>query len=493
MVTNRGTRQRNRGLRNDGCALASALVPNGPTAPRRGGVVDLTVVPEVTTTLLSRPLDWRVRVVEHLDVETSSSCIRRRSLQVAPLRPLLPPKLTARADEGLIILNVVSVPRRALVDFDVSGPDGAPAFLLPRAELSRREAAYLAHLAEDAGIAAGPGLQNLWAAAVGHTRTAWSVRDDDAMDRIGDYLADGFAATVDEKTLVRWQELDHDISNLLRPYADETVPLSTCEHPILALPDLADQVDVTTPGWTGSLTAALQSYLHVLRRAKRAADEGPSAATELLNSWADYGRNYDMMVATTVPLDAPFVLKYSERRQLDIDTTGTASQGLVLNDAISNHVVLNIFDANVKITGVQVNEARTDTPAFGALSDRHTDQTYAIYAHDQDRTYRAVLTFSLAPRPLLQIATYAAAVLLVLVAVGVAYEHPRRLQDLALIVGPSALAISIVTVREATTLTAKLRTRSTLVLLLAFVLLVVCATLSYLAPALRALLSMVLR
>ncbi len=118
--------------------------------------------------------------------------------------------------------------------------------------------------------------------------------------------------------------------------------------------------------------------------------------------------------------------------------------------------------------------------AYGHFAVRKDPQTYAVYTHGDDRDYRAILGFTLAPRPRQQVA-YIIAVFLVGISAALAYEHPRRLADLALVAGPSALAAGVVLTRETTTLSTHLRRRSSRAVLGSLLLLAV-ATASYVAP-----------
>lgn len=459
---------------------------SGSRASDRVGWIDLSADDSVTTTLLSRPLDWRVRVVEHLDLETASSCLRRRSLQAAPLRPLLPESVADSYATALVVLNVASVPRGALVDLDLLGPDEQPAFLLPRAEIARLEAEYLTSVAREADLEVDAGVRALLIAVLGHTTTRWELgTNQDPLIFAADYLSDGFGRPIPDDVLASWTELDTRIAGLLQPHADNVRGLSACEHPLLGLPALGDLIDPLARDWHTMPTAALRGYLELLEAATLAArPDQPSAAKDLLAALADYGRNYDMLVAVMVPLDEPFLVKYSERRHMTLSANGAAEQDLVINDAGSNHLVMNVLDPNVRIREVEALTAGLPSPAYGAFTTRQTPQTYAIYAYQADRDFRITLQLRLAPLRRLQYASYVAAGLLVLLAAGLAYEHPRRLQDLALIVGPSSLAASVLLTREPTTLSARLRTRSNLVVSIALLILVLIATLSYLWPAL---------
>ncbi len=246
------------------------------------------------------------------------------------------------------------------------------------------------------------------------------------------------------------------------------------------------------PAWEAQVDQALADYLHLIEAAAVATDaagsDKPSAAAELLTVLADYGRNYDMIVVAKVPLDEPFLIKYSERRALAWRGNRT-QQDLIISDALSNHVVLSVDDPNVRITRPRATAASGDSDAFGTFTHRRGGQTYAIYAHGEDREYRAGLQFHVAPLLRLQFVIYVVAAVLVLLALAVVHEAPRRLQDLALIIGPSALAASVLLNREPSTLGSHLRRRSTIVLAGALLLLLAAGTASYLGLPVRSLLT----
>ncbi|MBB2903095.1 hypothetical protein FHR75_003937 [Kineococcus radiotolerans] len=454
---------------------------------KRSEHVDLSADTALTTMLIARPLDWRVRIVEHIEVDTATSCHRRRSLQAAPLRTLLPEstmRAAAGAKTALVLLNVASVPRGALLDLDLVGPDDAAAFLLPRGEIARREGDYLETLAHDAGLPIDGRLRALLDAMLSYTSTGWKLGTTQELSaNAHGYLQDGFGKPLPEQTVSRWLGLDKQIAAVLSPFAESGPDLSPTEHPLLALPFLFGAAETPSDRQLDDVNQVLQNYLQLITTASRLEGSRGATAHELLNALADYGRNYDMLVATTVPLDEPFMIKYSERRDLSFsDWHNEAQQDLVISDALSNHVVLAVHDPNIRITHPRATTAGTDSPAFGAFTTRRTSQIHAVYAHDRDRDYKITLHFRLAPLRRLQYVVYLVAALLLLLAIAVAFEAPHELSDLALIVGPSALAASALLNREPSTLGSHLRRRSTTVLSIALLLLLLVGALSYLWP-----------
>ncbi|MFT3969075.1 MAG: hypothetical protein QM695_02055 [Micropruina sp.] len=130
---------------------------------------------------------------------------------------------------------------------------------------------------------------------------------------------------------------------------------------LLQLPAEASSLEV--------LDRALSDLFDLLTEADRM-DRSPSepgAASEFLNSLADYAVAYDLMVATRVPLDEPFLLKYSERRDLKFDPwQHVGRQEVVISDAASNHVVLEVTDPNVELQNVRATAVARTRPSMGA-------------------------------------------------------------------------------------------------------------------------------
>jgi hypothetical protein len=171
-----------------------------------------------------------------------------------------------------------------------------------------------------------------------------------------------------------------------------------------------------------------------------------------------------------VPLDEPFMVKYSERRDLRLSLLrGSGSQKLVIADAQTNHFTFRVADPNVRISHFEARQVSSDDFAYGAFQSREDGQSRAVYAHDPDRDYRIRLTFRLAFLRRLQVIPYVAFVLVALLTLALVHEGPTQLKDLALIVGPSALAASVLLAREPSTLGSRLRFVSSGLLFLALV------------------------
>lgn len=428
----------------------------------------------VTASLLANPLGWRVRVVEEILVDSATSCTRRRSLQAGPLREVLGTKVPRRVTHALLALNVAPMPRGPLMDFDVKGPEG-DAWLLPRTEIAERQSQYLLQLANLSRVPISKELAVLIAAVLGFTGELFSTG---APADLSGYFEDGLGRPVAPTVLEDWEKVARRCEAVLRPRLDEFRGYSAPENPSLVIPQLFETDLLSTDS---DATRLLESYATALECFQARAQEVDLAGTaeEFLTALADYGNSYDLIVAMKVPLDEPFLVKYSERRDLTLNIRNRGHQDLVIADAQSNHVTFRLSDANVRITRFQADHPRSSSPAYGAFQSRNDAQSRAFYAHDPDRDYRIRLVFGLASLRRLQVVPYLAVLLLVALTVALWIDRPTRLGDLALIVGPSALAASVLLARDPTTLGSRLRFVSSLSLIVAMVALLGTAAFLY--------------
>lgn len=361
------------------------------------------------------------------------------------------------------------MPRGPLLDFTIEGPLG-DAWLLPRMEIAQRQARYLTAVAMRAGIRVTGRQNRILTRVLGFSETGWLYGSDGFS--LADYLEDGLGTSVTARVLEEWAAINTSCKRLLRPLLDMPVQYTVCESPALAIPDL---YPADVPFDEDDATKYLREYLRLLQKMLTMVDSSPFAG-EFLRALADYGTHYDMIVAVKVPVDEPFVIKYTERRSLTLHPLRrTGSQILVIADAQSNHVTFKISDPNVRIADFAALEPAKDEFAFGSFLSKSDDQTRSFYAHDTDRDYRVRLKFKLALLRRLQGVPYLASLLIFLLSMVLMREPTKDLRTLGLIVGPSALAASVLLAREPSTLGSRLRLASTLVLA-GSVLFLLCAT-----------------
>jgi hypothetical protein len=232
-----------------------------------------------------------VRAVDEFLVDAAASYRRRRSLQCGPLRDFLPP---TEASSALIALPVTSMPRGPLLDFDVEGPIGN-AWLLPRTEIAAREARYLSALSEAADWAVSAELSVLLAAIVGFA-------DGHLLDVHGNrksvtaFLDDGLDHPLTDVARAELSQLNHRTWSMLRPRSPGPHPASAPELPALAIPDLIRSGICADPD--EALDMVRQYAAAVVQMSLQEQQAETPEATVFLDVLADYGRNYDLTVAT---------------------------------------------------------------------------------------------------------------------------------------------------------------------------------------------------
>lgn len=440
---------------------------------------------DVTAWLIGHPWDWKVRVVEEITVDAASSCLRRRSLQVAPLREHLAPYLDRGDKEpfthALVSLPVAPIPVGPLMDFDVSGPDG-DGTLVPRIEIAARQALYLETLADSCGVPLPDDLRDLLNSILGFS--AKSLTHD---LELGEYLEPLLGRKIEDTTLMKWEDVGRECQLLLRPRLDNFRGYSPAENPAIVLPEMFTHGGLLDDNAATDVLREYRRWLTALHRKSSNSLQHNDVAGELLDALADYANYYDLVVSMRVPLDEPFLIKIAERRDLDFSTfSNRGSQELVVSDARTNHITFKVSDPNVRIRKFELLNVESDDVIFQSHSN---EQTRTFYA-DGVRDYRIRISFRLALLRRLELVPYFAAGLLGMLGLALwdardAVVGGRRpavadscnavaasgdgapvldLRTLALIVGPAALAASVLLAREPSTLGSRLRQLSSLVL-----------------------------
>lgn len=415
---------------------------------------------EVTVALLANPLEWRVRVVEEIAVDAATTCLRRRSLQVAPLRDQLDRFVNTDASHVLLGLAVAPMPRGPLLDFDVSGPAGT-GWLLPRVEIAERQALYLEGLVSPYGSVITPELHSLLTAVCGFTGELLAEAETEVP--LKTYLNAGLGRRLPRSVLERWEAIGDQCKAVLRPRLDKFGAYSAPENPALVLPELFADGTLLNDHQASEWLSQYRDLLLAMHT--RATGPVLNAAGEFLDALADYANYYDLVVAMKVPLDEPFLVKFTERRDLSLSMfRNQGSQELVIADAQTNHVTFKIPDPNVRILDFRALHPASDAFSYGAFRSRRDPQNRAFYAHDPDRDYRIRLTFRLGLLRRLQLVPYFVASLLLVLSAALGIDAPTDLRTLVLIVGPAALAASVLLGREPSTLGSRLRLVSSLTL-----------------------------
>lgn len=441
--------------------------------------LDLSSNLDVTCALVADPWAWKVRVVEQIDVDSPESTFRRRSLQCAALRPVIADAAGLPVDKGegaaaraLMVVPIAPIPKGPLLDLDIEGPGGTPAFLVQRADIASREALFIVSASTRLGVDVPPAVAALIEAALGFTEAQWARFRPD----IETYLKRGLEASYDDSVADACLELAEEAARILDPFTEVPSPLdSAVENPALVVPTLVAEHAVPMSEVVITLTEYVE-WLATLEGMSKLGGASAEQAETVLEALVDYGSYYDLMAIVDAPLDEPFLIKVSDRRPLHLSPINSGEQSVVISDARSNHVVLRVTDPNARLSHVRARSVAKDGDAYGTFTSRESPQVHSSYAFEEDRDYRMVLTFRVAMLRRLQAVPYALAMLLVVIAAGVVGLRPAP-RDLALAVAPATFAASVLLAREPSALGSRLRIITTTLVIVATAVLIFVASL----------------
>ncbi len=391
------------------------------------------------------------------------------------MRALLTPHLPRVEKAGpwthaVVGLPIAPFPRGPLLDFDIDGPSG-PASLLPRAETATREAEYLEGLAAQLGVIVTVSVRALLVEVLG-----WADAEADCADLFDDPVLDSVGPTARRE----WRRVSSDCGRMLGPYVAARGETAVT-NPVVAMSALARMGFWRSEAEGSAMLVGYRDLVRVATQIAFGRDDRAPIAGEFLAALGDYADTYDLMAAVRIPLDEPFVVKCSERRDLRLDSRrNTGHQDLVIADARSNHVTVTVRDPNVRISRADAFRAGDVELAVGTSVTRRNDQFVAFYSHDPHRDYRVRVDLRLALLRRLEFVPFFAAGSVVLLSLALMATPDLDIRTLALLGGPAALAASVLVGREQSTLGSRLRVRSTAVLCVALAVLTVTVVYLYL-------------
>nr|NIL82291.1 hypothetical protein [Rhodococcus kroppenstedtii] len=369
----------------------------------------------------------------------------------------------------MVGLPIAPFPRGPLLDFDIDGPSG-PASLLPRAETATREALYLEGLATQLGVTVTESVRALLVEVLG-----WADAETNHADLFDDPVLDSVGPAARRE----WLRVSADCGRMLGPYV-AALGETAVTNPAVAMSALARMGFWQSESEGSAMLAGYRDLVRVATQTAFGRDDRAPIAGEFLAALGDYADTYDLMAAVRIPLDEPFVVKCSERRDLRLDSRrNTGHQDLVIADARSNHVTVTVRDPNVRISRADAFRAGDSELAVGTSVTRRNDQFVAFYSHDPNRDYRVRVDLRLALLRRLELVPFFAAGSVVLLSLALMATPDLDLRTLALLGGPAALAASVLVGREQSTLGSRLRVRSTVVLCVALAVLTVTVVYLY--------------
>ncbi|OHV38127.1 MULTISPECIES: hypothetical protein [Pseudofrankia] len=463
-------------------------------------ILDLTDVHEVTTALLVPPPELRGvrrRVVDQFTLLSANRAKLARSINWGPLDGLLnsvvPP--TRRLDtrgrlpaEVSLLLPVSTLPKRALVAFNLAGPGGSDAHLVPYTTSVAIQGYVVALLAEEIGHLPPPDARRMVDAisrfrpgrlAGNRPRLMPQRRPLDALTArplslraLGEYLAREADLAVPEATLHRWTGLVEGAQGVLLAALDEPFdPLSSADTLLLAAGELRRDPELPDDPTVEDVERYLTAFVDWVDELAAA---GPRAVP-VLSTIAEYGRRWEALAQVAVDPYRPSLIKMTEERRALLVrhpparqytsrwrwVTGslamTSPMALVdLDPGVgSYHVSIGTDDSSIEISHPVVLDLYDDPVERTYVEDvQDNREVYAYYTTDVRRPSRARLAVGLSVSPDVSRVTVAISVLMAL-AVGLAALPVELGPDaVAVIAVPSSFAATILLTRERSSLAA---------------------------------------
>ncbi|MGW8600789.1 hypothetical protein ACWGLB_17860 [Streptomyces sp. NPDC055893] len=273
-----------------------------------------------------------------------------------------------------------------------------------------------------------------------------------------------------------WQAAIQPVQQLVRMYAASNYS-SAAEYPLLALPKLSTSlVD------DNAVLQLMQEFNTFLVMAGNRI--GSVAAQKLIKFYAVSGNYWHALVECVVPLEETFMIKTEEKRAIAFAAAGAQIPGsskarswtlrkyshqlVTFRDALSNHVSVRIGDASLELSARKatvVTDREEEVPTSPDFK-RATPELLSFYDSSPERPERILLRIplkaslpSFASRVAILTLTVSALIafcFFVFRWAGVGQGGSMTGTDVAVILVPSAIAASLMLVRDTSTLSAEI-------------------------------------
>jgi len=338
------------------------------------------------------------------------------------------------------------------------GTNGAPAHLLLRLSIAAIQAEYLARLRDQTDAALARALpDNLLEAICVFTPAVYREFDEDGAHRaasVAAYLSAGLGWDVSQSDVARWLAIEATAGARLVDALDEPPDaFSSSEHVLLAMPRL-DPLP-TSASEIGELVTGYAD----------AVAEITKVGSALASVLAEYGRRWEVLVETTVPVGEASTIALVERRPLGEERRRT-SLLFAFGDARSAHAEFHVEDPVVEIDDFDVVDLHGHTVGVPIVEGvRETPEALALYSAEPDRPYYVTVDLRLSGSRDVRVVELALAVL-VLAAGGVALraDGPQLTGVLGIATVPTTFAVALALVRETSSLSSRLREGARLLL-----------------------------
>lgn len=423
---------------------------------------DLSETPDFLLDLLSDSNVWKQRAVTEFAFEAANHVRVSRSFQIefppALIERYVDPRFTRRAN---ILLPVVTNMKDALLNFNLTGPEGSSATLLPRVSIAGLQADYLEGLASssptgaatlDHGIYDAIGVFTPFTFRTRYLRRRvhgpWAERPFEQALR--SYLEDGLGFQIAAGDVTRWRTQTTSAGQILSRRLDEPAnPLSSSEEILLAAPLIEP-----APANVAAVDRLVESFARHVEAADAAGEDA------YLSVLSEYGRRYELICEVEVPLLEPFRIKVEEDRPLGLKRGGRVTQSLVAGGSKSMHLEAQTVDSNV-VLGGQMSFCDSEGEDVSERLEliRTTPERLALYSSDRGRPYIAVLSLRLRTALQLKLASGLLTAIILLTAIVVATLPEDRffISSLGVLAVPTTVASAFVLTREESSLATRLQ------------------------------------
>lgn len=409
--------------------------------------------------LLDQTTLWRERLVQEIQLSSWTHLRLISSYQVEFPPELLSryvnPKRTTKAN---VLLPLTTRTKAPLLNFSLTGPAGTPVALTSRASTAALQAEYLGLLAVTSRAAdrLAYGIEASVYEAIG-AFTPGLYRDTFLKRAAGDhdealtaYLLKGLGFPVRGEDVARWRRRTKQAGQILNGHLDEAAdPFSCSEELLLAIPRMDP-----LPQSVADIDVVVTGFRDGVQEAELAGDAA------FLGVLAEYGRRYEMIVETAVPLLEPCTIKIEEDLPLELSDRGRLTHTFPFGDARSTHLEIRSLDPSVEIVEYGVTQSTGEDASGWLESVRHSRDALIIYSSEPDRPLRATLNLRLRTARHL-IATVAILIAMNAGAMGAAIlmsgSSESYVDRLAILVIPTTIAAAFVLYREQTALATRLQ------------------------------------
>ncbi len=452
--------------------------------------IDLADIDEITATLLAPPVEYaglRRRVVDQFTILSANRCLLQRSVNWGPLDPLLtavagPRGLLTRTggrlpDEVSLLLPISTMPKRALVAFNLLGPGGSDAHLMPYPASITTQGNLIYRLAERIGHPPSESSRFVIDAISRFRPGRFSGNHPGLVPRRGvslstravcEYLNKEAELGVSEATVRSWAAIVEAAEVILcEALAEPPDLLSSADNLLLAAGEL--RRDLRVPGDID--VAGIESYLHDFVAWIHVLRAAGAAAVPVLSTVAEYGRRWEALAAVTLDPYRPALIKMQEERRTLLDRWSPLRGGdqslwnwLVNPVALvdldpggpgSYHVSVGTDDTSIEIRHSAVIDLYNQPVERMFVEDlQRNREVYAYYTTDARRPARAKLLVGLSVSRDVSRVNLAILILMILT-VGLSVL-PFRLDTnaVAVVAVPSSFAASLLLTRERSSLAA---------------------------------------